>query len=228
MKPIFAVLLLIVAMTIQSQTIDTRKFIDVTGSAEMTVQPDEIELEITLGEFKKTNPRKMTDIEADFNAVLKKNGVKPESVKFQNTSDWYWWYWWNDREANAQTVRVTLNNKTDILKFVKDLDKSWTHNIRIVDTRHKDMVQFRKTVKIEAMKAAKEKASYLLESVGEKPGGILAVEEMPEQQNYYWYNQNLQSQLSNSYVSQSSGEQAIDNAKALKIRYEVKVKFEIQ
>jgi len=203
MRTLITTLLLIITAAIHAQ-VDTRKFIEVTGSAEMTVQPDEVELEITLGELKKTNPRKMADIEADFNSVLKKHNIRPESVKFQYASDGYWWHWWNDRQANSQTVRVTLGHKTDILKFVKDLDKSWTHSIRIVDTRHKEMTQFRKNVKIEAIKVAKEKAAYLLESVGEKLGGVLAVTEMPEQENPYWYSQNIQSQLSNSNVSQDS------------------------
>lgn len=216
--------LLLLTVTIRAQTIDTRKFIEVTGSAEMTVQPDEIELEITLAG---KGDKDMVAVEDNFNSILKKNNIKPESVKFQSTSEWYWWYWWNDSRRNLQTVRLKL--KTDILKFIKDLDRSSIHSIQITNTTHKDMMQFRKDVKKEAIKAAKEKAGYLVESVGEKLGGVLAIEEMPEvQEQRYWFSNNIQNSMSNSYISQNSGADAIDNAKALKLRYEIKVKFAVQ
>ena len=228
MKAILTTLLLAATICVYSQNIDTRKYIEVTGSAEMTVQPDEIELEITLGSPDKAQKRE--DNEADFRAVLKKHNIKAESVKFQSASDWYWWYWWNDHyRRNQQTVRVKLDNKTNILKFVQDLDRKWTHNIQIVNTSHKQMTQFRKDVKIEAIKAAKLKAQYLTEAVGEKLGGVLAIDELPEaQENHYWFNANRQSLSSNSVISQDSGAEAIDNAKALKLRYEIKVKFAVQ
>lgn len=228
MKTFFATLLLAATVFAHSQNIDTRKYIEVTGSAEMTVQPDEVELEITLGDNSKVG--KLDQVEADFKAVLKKHNIKAESVKFQSASDWYWWYWWNDHyRRNQQTVRVKLDNKTNILKFVQDLDRKWTHNIQIVNTSHKQMTQFRKDVKIEAIKAAKLKAQYLTEAVGEKLGGVLAIDELPEvQENRYWFHNNVQNSMSNSVISQDSGAEAIDNAKALKLRYEIKVKFAVQ
>lgn len=228
MKTLLRILLLTATLFVSAQNIDNRKYIEVTGSAEMTVQPDEIELEITLGDNGKVG--KLDEVEADFKAVLKKHNIKSESVKFQSASDWYWWYWWNDNyRRNQQTVRVKLDNKTDILKFVQDLDRKWAHNIQIINTTHKQMAQFRKDVKIEAIKAAKIKAQYLTEAVGEKLGGVLAIDELPEvQENRYWFRNNGQNSMSNSVISQDSGAEAIDNAKALKLRYEIKVKFAVQ
>lgn len=224
MKTIATFLLLTMTLASQAQAIDTRKHIEVTGSAEMSFQPDEVQLEIVLGENKKIATKKLEDIEKEFRAVLKKNNIDEKSIEFDRASNWYWWHYWKTRNSlNTMTVRVTLDGKTDVLKFVKDLNKDWVSNIAIAKTDHKDKERFRKEVKIQAMKAAKEKAQYLLESVGEKVGTVLSVEELPESNPWYYSQRNL---MANAVMEQNS--EGVDNVAEIKIRYEIKVKFEIQ
>ena len=47
----------------------------------------------------------------------------------------------------------------------------------ISKTDHSKIIQLRKDTRIKAIKAAKEKAEYLLEAIGEKPGKPLIVRE---------------------------------------------------
>jgi uncharacterized protein YggE len=223
MKTLLASLLLIITTAMYGQTFDNRKYIEVTGSAEMTVQPDEVELEIVLADNKKVGARKIADLAADFNAILRKNNIKPESVKFDNTSTWY--LYWKSRNQNSRTVRVTLDNNTDIFKLVKDLDLYWVNSISIASSDHKDLPRFRKEVKIQAIQAAKEKATYLLESVGEKVGGIMSVIEMPDSRNDRVFRQ---SNWVGNAVLESSADSGIDNVAEIKLRYEIIVKFEVQ
>jgi uncharacterized protein YggE len=167
----------------QTAQVDFRKHIIVNGSAEMIVQPDEVELEIVLGNHKKTGKAlDYSQVESEFKALMKKHSIKPETVVFDTSDYWHWWYWWSDRyNRDARVIKLKVDNKTDLLQFIKDLDQQWTVYLRITNSTSKDLQRFRKEVKMEAIKAAKQKAEYLLESVGEKVGGILAVEEMPEQ-----------------------------------------------
>ena len=65
MKTLLSTLFLTATLFVSAQTLDNRKYIEVTGSAEMTVQPDEIELEITLGDNGKVG--KLDEVEADYN-----------------------------------------------------------------------------------------------------------------------------------------------------------------
>jgi uncharacterized protein len=223
MKAILASLILIITTTVSAQSFDTRKYIEVTGSAEKTIQPDEIKLQIVLADYKKVGARKIADIEADFNAILRQNNINPESVQFDNTSSWY--SYWKSRHQNARTVAVTLDKNTDIFKLVKALDKDWVNSISIVDSDHKDLPLLRKEVKIQAIRAAKEKANYLLESVGEKAGGIISVHEMPDQGNDRLFKQ---SNWVGNAVLQSAQDNGIENVAEIKLRYEILVKFEIQ
>ena len=230
MKALLLLLLFGISSVNAQSQIDSRKFIQVTGSAEMSIKPDEIELKVVLSEYDKDGKIvRLDDIESEFAKILKSNKINPESISYESKSSWYWWYWWSYRNnpAHFKTVTLKLNKDTNFLKLVEDLNKQWTHSIQISNTSNKEIQRLRKEVKIEAMKAAKAKATYLLESVDEEIGGLLEVEEMPEATTSYWFNpQNI---TSNSYVSNSSNQNnSIDNASDIKLRYEVKAKFEIK
>lgn len=227
-------LLFMLACIIKSQAqsnFDARKFIEVTGSAEMTIQPDEIELEIILVEYDKNGQKvKLKTVENEFYEILKKNSINTNSLTLNSSEAYYWWYWWSyrDRPYTRKTLNLNLSKETNILKLVEDLNKKWIESIRIASTKNKDIQKYRKEVKIEAVKAAKEKATYLLESVGEQIGNVISIEEIPENNNYWYKNSNL---LSNSIMSPNStndNDDAIKNVASIKLRYEIKAKFEIK
>lgn len=215
---------------VQAQTIDNRKFIEVTGSAEMTIQPDEIELEIVLLEYDRSGQKvKLQKIEVDFYVVLKKNNVNIETLTLSSSNN-YWWYWWYYRNQSYQTktMKIKLNKDTNFLQLVENLNEKWVQSIEISKTTNKETQKFRKEVKIEAIKAAKEKATYLLESIGEQIGGVLSIEEIPEATNY-WYNQSNMVSNSNISISNSGNSgNAVGNVPLIKLRYEIKAKFEIK
>ena len=83
------------------------------------------------------------------------------------------------------------------------------------------------------MIAAKDKATALVECIGQRIGKVIEVIEIIEPvNNNYWYNNyNNQNITSNSYVSQpysssgASGEESY--VPSIKLRFEIKAKFEI-
>lgn len=229
----------------RGQFTDTRRFIEVSGSAEMNLQPDEIELEVILQEYDRSGRKiKLDNINDSFYAVLRKNKMKAEDLEFINNANYYyWWYWWSYRNEYYQTKTITLklSSQTNILKLVEDLNTKWVQSIRIAKSTHSKLQEYRKQVKAEAAKAAKEKATYLLESLGEELDNVLSVEEVPETTNnnnpynyYWWYNQGSSNLLSNSNVSvnqnqgSSSRSSGIEHVASIKLRYEIKVKFAIR
>lgn len=227
-------LLFIIAFNIKLQaqsTFDTRKFIEVTGSAEMTIQPDEIELEIVLVEYDKNGQKvKLKTVEDEFYEIIRKNSINTNSLTLNSSDAYYWWYWWSyrDRPYTRKTLNLKLNKETNFLKLVEDLNKKWVESIRIANTKNKDIQKYRKEVKIEAVKAAKEKATYLLESVGEQIGNVISIEEIPENNNYWYRNTNLLSNSNISLNSTNDNDDAVKNVASIKLRYEIKAKFEIK
>jgi uncharacterized protein len=231
---IFVLSILLTAfMHSHAQTLDTRKFIEVTGSAEMNISPDELELEIQLQEYDKMGRKvQLDDVNGELQRVLRKNHIDTSSLVFIRSSDYYWWYWWyqRDRYYQTKTISLKLTNKTNILKLVEDLHEKWVQSIRIAKSSHSKIYDYRKQVKKEATKMAKEKAVYLLESLGEELGNVLSIEEVPEAANNSYWNSNLRSNyaLANSSVSTGENSNAVNSVADIKLRYEVKVKFAIR
>ncbi len=211
----------------KSESMETR-FIAVTGSAEMSVQPDEVELEITLkGYGEKNNLMELSKVESRFFEILEKNNIPKGNVKFNN-SRFYWYQWWSYRKSPYQqkSFILQLNESTDFLALMKDLDMEGVSKISIFNTSNKNLQDLRKEVKINAVKAAKEKAKYLLESIDEKLGGLISIEEVNPSSNYYWGAR--QDMVSNVQLSTVRSGEEMNDVTAIKLRYEVNAKFEIQ
>lgn len=222
----------IVAQVIYSQTYPPpeKKFISVTGSSEVIVVPDQIELEIILQEYNwvSNGKRDLSNIESDFFDILEKNNINQKMLAFSNSDYSWYYYWWSCRNDTykQKAFKIKLSSSTDFLSLVNDLNIKGVKSIRISDSSHKDIQKLRKDVKIAAMRAAKEKALYLLESIDEKLGQVISVEEVPEISNYHWgRNLNMVSNVSVSHNSQSDN---IEHVSSIRLRYEIKVKFEIE
>ncbi|MDF1673304.1 MAG: SIMPL domain-containing protein [Vicingaceae bacterium] len=209
------------------------RVINVTGSAEMIVPPDEIELEITMTEY--GGGSTIAKIETALMKLLLGNDVPKEQVVFNGTfTSFYWYYWWHHRNDSRKSKKliVTLDAKTDFMKLVRDLDKEYISHIRIAKTSNNDIQKLRRDVKIEAIKAAKAKAKYLLEAVDEEVGRLITVDELSElnhNQHSFWNHGNTNQVMSNSVMSYSKSRGGyMENVPEIKLRYEIKTQFEIK
>lgn len=226
-----------------SQTLN-QPSIEVVGSAEMNVMPDIIELEIIITSNYKTIKNPFEDVEKKFFKVLEDHNIPKSSLSFMSMeSPYYWYYWWYEyrRYYDTKTYRLRIDCTKNDFSFLKDFDENYIRSIRIVSSSHSKITDYRKQVKIEAIKMAKEKANFLLESIGQKAGKVIEVIEIqePSQQIYPYYNpwyprQNLSlNSISNSIMSQpsSGNSEGAETEKSLiptiKLRYEIKAKFEI-
>ncbi len=223
----------------QTETEKKPRTIQVTGSAEMDVQPDEVELEITIHESTEGSLKK---VEETLYKTLEKHNISKDKVSFFSAQNsWYWYYWWSYRHrTHRKQFYVSLRGDTDFLALVKSLNKRWVENIRIHKTSNSRLQELREDVKIEAVKAAKKKAAYLLESIGEDLGSVVSVEEVSTPHNSndgypYWYNysrnnfnSNIVSNSSLNYTSNSGGHMEVDNTHTIKLRYQIVATFSIQ
>jgi uncharacterized protein YggE len=229
---ILSFIFFIIAQFIHSQTYPSaeKKYISVTGSSEVIVIPDQIELEITLQEYigLSKGKRDLSNIESEFFDILEKNNIDQKSLVFSNIDYSWYYYWWSCRNDTyrQKSFKIKLSSSTDFISLVNDLNIKGVKSIRISDSSHKDLQKLRKDVKIAAMRAAKEKALYLLESIDEKLGQVSSVEEVPEISNYHWGR--TLNMVSNVSVSHDAHSDNIEHVASIKLRYEIKVKFEIE
>lgn len=235
MKIILILLVLFLGSKVYAQE-KMQPYIEVTGSAEMTVVPDNVELEIVL--VSESNSKQSVEaMEKKFFDALDAHKIPKVCVSFisiENPYYWYYWWWEYRHYYNTKTYKLKLDCTKYDFSFIQDLNPDNIRSVRITQSSHSKITDYRRQVKVEAMIAAKEKAGVLLESIGQKAGKALEIIEMPEavNNNYFGYNPyGNQNFSSNSIISQpSSGGNAGGSESyvpSIKLRFEIKAKFEI-
>lgn len=221
------------SMSAMAQQVDLRKKISVSGSAEQEVTPDIIYLSISLKEyFKDSNNKRrvdITDLEKQlYNAVLKA-GIDKENLMVNNISSYNYA---TEKKKNPDF----LASKQYRLK-VTDLNK-WNEIIGSIDAKgvaytNIDSYDFsgiealKKELKIKALQAAKAKALYMVEALGERLGGVIDIQEV-NNENYPqpMYRANLM-MMKSEMADAGAGAPELD-FKKIKLNYVVNTVFEIK
>lgn len=174
-----------------SVTPPTRK-IEVAGFAEIEVIPDELYFNISLREYfndEKNQKDKVviTTLEKQLLKAIAEAGLPKESLSVSGVGGYQNY---TDKKKKPATfleskqyeLKVDRADKLDgILSKVESRGVQYA-NIARVD--HSKKEEFKKTVKISALKAAKDKATYLLEAVDQKLGQVLEIREVEDNINY--------------------------------------------
>ncbi len=169
----------------QSKNFIDQNYIEVSGKAEMEVIPNEIYLEIFLDEndfkgkedletLEKKMIEKMTDIGIDASKDL---AVKDMVSNFKN----YWIKSTEIKSTKEYELKVA-DAKTAGLVF-KELEALGISNISINRVDHSEIQDYKQQVKVEAVKAARQKAEALVAAIDQTCGKAIFIQE----QNYHVY-----------------------------------------
>lgn len=188
MKRLFATTLLAIvalfSLNASAQQVDLRKKITVSGTAETEVTPDIIYINISLKEYLKDgNSKKKVDITTLetqlFNAV-QKAGIAKENLTINNLSSWnYQTTKKKDPDFLASKqyrLKVTDLNKFNLILEAIDAKGIASTNIDSYDYSKIDVLK--KELKVKALLAAKEKATYMVEALGDKLGSVLDIQDL--------------------------------------------------
>jgi uncharacterized protein YggE len=202
---------------------ETKKnFIEVTGVAEMEVEPDEIIFNVGI---KGDNKNQLADNEKLLFETLKSNGVKNEDIKFKSMYQNVY----SKTKIFTKNFQFKINKKTDMSGLFEGLNQKWVSNINIAEIKNTKIADFRKTVKINALKAAKEKADYLLESIGKKVGTPLEITEIEDYTSDMIMPVAYRSKVANVQMEAADAnvDYSFDNIENIKLKYSIKTKYEI-
>jgi uncharacterized protein YggE len=197
--------------------------IEVTGIAEMEVEPDEIIFNVGI---KGDNKNQLADNEKLLFETLKSNGVKNEDIKFKSMYQ----NLYSKTAKFTKSFQFKVNAKTNVSKLFEDLNQKWITTLNISEVKNTKIADFRKTVKINALKAAKAKADYLLESIGKKVGTPLEIVEIEDYMSDTIVPMAYKSaRLSNVQLETADAgiDFSFDNIENIKLKYSIKTKYEI-
>lgn len=213
------------------------KKIEVTGSSEMEIVPNEIYITFTLKEYMDAAKKKVSidSIRTEFLRLCKESGIADSNISISSyTGNEQWDYYWYRRRRNVPdytnsvslTILVSAPEKLD--KVVEKLNENAIDNFYISKTSHSNIEQLREEVKKNALIAAKNKAGYLANSIGEKVGEALLIQEIDNSYSGYYGNAGLYSNsVSKAEVSEDNAI-ATPNFQKIKLRYEIKAEFKLK
>jgi uncharacterized protein len=231
MKAINILLLLLApAVVACGQASDERtkqRYIEVTGSAEEEVTPDETYMRITLREFEKDRVKvTLAELEPGLIRAVQSLKIDPKDLQIENL---YGHEYYLHRERNeffaSKSYRLRLRNLNLMDSLVGKLDKIGVKELGI-ERVYSKMEELRRKVKTDAVKAAKHKAEYLLQALNENLGKALAVTEINNDPRGYPMPAGA---LSYHTKAMDAAESLPDlNSRTVKVRYEMLVRFEIK
>lgn len=221
------------------------KTISVTGSASMEIIPDEIYVQVDLREYKKKGEDKteLEKIKSEFLENCRATGIADNDISVASYDGYNMANIWQRRKKDPELLasisyQIKFSNTRLIDDLVNKLDDQATNNFRITRTSHSKMVEYRKQLKVQAVKAAREKAIYLTEAVTEQLGQAISINEPEEsissdvvtgtyRDNYKAVNSNVVrlDQSKNGYYGIT--DEGVDYRK-IKLRFEVKVLYALK
>ncbi len=156
-----------------------KPYIEVVGVGEMEIVPNEIYISFTLKE--RMDGKKKIEIdsqEKELKKQLQKAEFDLEKLSLADASSGFVTVKRKKQEVLAsKNYVIKVATTGEIASVFEVLDNVEALNADITRVAHSEIEKYRKEVKILAMKAAKEKAGYLLEAVGETVGKPLMIQE---------------------------------------------------
>lgn len=216
---------LLVTLYLQAQT--NERYIEVTGTSEMEIVPDKIHYLIEIREYfkeefdGKSKPEEyrtkvpLAEIEQGLREALANSGIPQNAIRTQEIGD-YWRQQGQDFLLSKK-FDITLTDFNQINEIVKRIDTKGIHTMRIGELENNDMLAYHQKGKIEALKAARRKATYLVEALGKRLGEVIRIVEKDSGNVSPFAQSNVM----------SSDAASFDNFRTIKKNYSMLVRFEI-
>lgn len=155
-----------------------RPYIDVTGAINREIVPDEIYIRITLQEKYEHKEKLSPEVQVEqLGASLKNAGIPltnfyPSDVDEGNISVRK-----SGEVLSSKSYILMLSKASEVARTFLELNKLDVYHAAVVAVDHSALDSIGKAMRIEAMKAAKAKADYMLAALGQHTGKALIVQE---------------------------------------------------
>lgn len=204
-------------------------YIEVNGRNEIEIVPDRIYLTIVLSEKDNKSKLSIAELEKVMFASLKKIGIdvsadlqlKDFSSSFKNQ------FILKTDIILSKEYQLVVHDGNTVGKVMAELEKAGISNVTFIKAEHSKIEQYRKEVKANAMKSAKENAEILATSIGQTIGKAIYIQE--QYINIYApRSEKRTAMLAGAMINDAEpAEEPIDFEK-IKLEYSVLVRFILQ
>lgn len=210
------------------------RVIEVSGSAERWITPDEFTFKITLNErIEKKEKITIEQQETALRSELAALGVDvAKDLSIFDISSTYFRQKKVRDVLGSKDYRLKLRDLNKIARLQEIADRLNVGRLDLIDSEHSEITRLRRETKMDAMKAAKDKADYLLVSIGQRSGKPVYVKEEPDETPrpvYANYTSNtVTSNISRGVISSGDIDSDSLSFSQIKLRYVIVAKFEIE
>ena len=224
-KALLLAICLLAVFSLQAQI--NERYIEVTGTSEIEIVPDKIHYLIEIQEYfeeefdGKSKPEEyhtkvpLSEIEQGLREALASAGIPQNAIRTQEVGN----YWRQQGQDFLVSKRfdITLTDFNQINEIIKRIDTKGIHTMRIGELENKNMLAYHQKGKVEALKAAQKKATYLVEALGKKLGDVIRIVEKDSDNALPFAQSNVL----------SSDAASFDSFRTIKKNYSMQVRFEI-
>lgn len=168
-KTLLLMAVVLVALTASAQQSDPfPSCIEVSGTAEKELSPNEIYLAITINERDSKGKISVDEQQHEMLDVLKKLGVKPdEQLRMIDLTSSY--FKRGNALARAQ-YELRLSSAVEVARVWRALDELGISEVTVSRATHTDLERYKSEVRADAIRAARNNARTLAEAIDQKAG----------------------------------------------------------
>lgn len=204
-------------------------YIEVNGTAEKEITPDRLYLGILIQERVSGKDKvSIQEQEEKMKKGLSKAGISLENLYLADANADYTRSRWKSAEViSRKQFELRLSTADEVSRAFKVLDEIEITDAWISKIDHSKLEEFKKELRIEAIKTAKSKSDYLLTAIGQQTGKALIVRE-----NDYGYQmpmyRNKNMEMAAMADTGGMAESESPDFRKIKLTSSVYVKFEIK
>lgn len=152
-------------------------FIEVTGTADMEIDPNEIVVQIRLREFEENRTKvSLEKLDDEFLAAIKTAGIDRKRLMLSDAGARLSQIGRRDKDAfRSKTYQVKLTSGSELATFVEKINSVKVDQVVILRTTHTEIEKFKLDLKIKALQAARTKADLLARSINAEIGKPLMI-----------------------------------------------------
>ncbi len=161
---------------------EEKPYIEVTGTAEKDIIPDEIYIGIVIHERNMNDKKMIEEQEEKLKSAIKSLGIDLRNLSLSDANADYVRVPWKKKDVlTRKYYTLKVSTATLVGQVFQKLDSLEITEASISKVSHSKIDSLRKEIKIMAIKAAKDKADYLLATIGEQTGKPLIIRENEHQ-----------------------------------------------
>ena len=201
-------------------------YIQVYGRAEKEVTPDEFYLQIIINERDSKGKISVESQQRDMIAALRRQGVDIEKqLKVANLSSEF--FKKNTSVASAK-YQLQLGSAAEVSKAWQALDALGISNVSILRVSHSKIEEFKREVRLDAMRNAQQSAREMAEAVGQTIGKCFYIYDTNSNVMPLYYDNAVVMRSAKATTAGTVAEEEPLDFKTIRLEYSVQAKFVLE